>query len=315
MGDKKFKGIKERYPKIPTNSKIRGFIQMIRPFTAFAAFIAGFFLTYTFSMLTDTPFPLGTAALIGFILAIMQGAGQALNQSTKEEVEIDKINGKTYRPTVSGLISLKEGQIFAVILMTVATIISFYLDWKFGVMAIVINIFAATYTLPPIRSKKRFFINNLHQAISRGLLPPIFVSMLFGDIYFAIGIGIAMTMWVIGFQTTKDFDDVEGDRKFNIRTLPVVLGKESTVGFILLFNIISGISLAGAFYYGAIPLQPLWTLLLIPIGLGFYVVHVLKHDVKMNRLENSYSWILFYITLMLWYAIPTMILFAQSLIN
>ncbi|GAI23830.1 unnamed protein product [marine sediment metagenome] len=119
------------------------------------------------------------AISLGFTLAFLQAGGQVMNQSIAEEVEIDRLNGKTYRPTVDGRIALKQAMITSVILYLAGILLAFRLSPAYGLFSMLITFFAAGYTLPPLRMKKRFLLNNIWQGVARGMLPVVYVSLAF----------------------------------------------------------------------------------------------------------------------------------------
>jgi len=298
----RYYGIKKRYPRLP-GDKWKAYLQMIRPFTVFAAGLAGIFLGITFTLLSGGTFGDGKVILLGLTLGLLQAGGQCFNLSYPKEIEIDKIN-KPYRPTVTGLVTTKSGFILSFILFGIGNSTAFLLGLEAGIVSLVITLFAIFYTASPIRAKERFMVGNIYQGIARGLLPPIFASMIFGFYEFAIVYGIAIALWITGFQSTKDFDDIEGDRQFGIKTLPVVLGRRGTISAMMVMLIASSVPLYLGFALGIIPNEPIWFLIFAPLIISIKILTTLKKDVKMVRMENSLSWVYFYLTLMFWFLIP-----------
>lgn len=298
------KGIKGIYPLVPFPEKIRGYIALIRAFTCFGAFMSGLlFSIFAFRYYGQTVNWI-QAIGAGLALALLQGAGQALNQSLPEEIEIDKINGKTYRPTVRGIIKPREARNFSAFLIISGLAIAAMMSYLFLMLACVISFFAVFYTYPPLRVKRFFILNNVHQGIARGFMPVISVWSIAGNLSSPVpyALGTVIAIWIVGAQSTKDFGDEEGDRRFNIRTLPVVLGFERALNFMSLVMCISLVLLTVFCSWGLLPVRLLLLgLLIIP---SLLIVHGLRKGYKHRLLENNLSWAVYYVSLMLWYALP-----------
>jgi len=270
------------------SKRLRAFIDLMRPFTLIGAFTAGFCLYFAISH------SILKSIISGLVLALLQAGGQVLNQSEPEEVEIDRLNGKTYRPIVKGIITPEEGKVFGIFLMVLGVTLACFISFNYLIFSILIAFFAWSYSCYPIRVKKRFFLNNLWQGISRGLLP--FLAVL-GVNKISLGIGLPCAMWTSFAQTTKDFNDVEGDRRFGIKTLPVVLGKERALMVMDLGMRLSFVLLFSLILLGVLP-----KIFIIYMGLLVPSLAIPRLIYKEHKfLENNYAWGLFYITLGLFY--------------
>jgi len=300
--------VRDLRPARYLGERARAFIDLMRPLTLVAAGLAGFFLVLLCSAYYGSPFDCRLALGCGASLALLQAAGQALNQSLPEEIAIDRASGKVYRPTVRGLVTPAEGALFSSVLFVLGVSVAFHMGVFFGLLSVVIAFFAAFYTLPPLRVKRRFVVNNLWQGVSRGLLPVLAVGHgLFGaGDSFPLCMGWVIAVWMAGAQPTKDFADEAGDRAFGIRTLPVVLGRRGAMlvmggfvaaSFVLLWSLIG---------LGLLPAGFGWlTALLAPSLLIFYA---LERGWESELVENSVAWGLMYATLGLWYVLPPLIL-------
>lgn len=289
--------------------KARAFIDLMRPFTMLASIIAGISIVALYSAYYQIQFDFKIAFLAGLVLALLQGAGQAMNQSLREEVDIDIANGKTYRPTVLGIISLTEGKIFSLALCAIAISMAFLINFRFGIDSALIGFFAIFYTAPPLRVKKRFLWNNIWQGISRGFMPWVAVWHIAGretDVI-PVALGFVTAIWLMGYQSCKDFTDIEGDKKFGIRTLPVVLGIEQTRYMMLWFGAVAFGSLIFWINKGWVPVKFIFLLILaIP---SIWIFLDLKYDItKPTLIENSRAWGVMYGTLGLFYTLPAVIM-------
>ena len=290
--------------------RIRGFFDLMRPFTILGGLIAGFFLTMLASKVYGVTFDFSLALFVGVILGLLQGASQALNQSIEEELEIDKITGKAkYRPTGRGIISLTEGKIFATILYVAAIACAFFIKPLFGVFISIIAFFGVFYTLPPIRAKRFFLVSNVWQGIARGMLPIFSVFAIFGNPFTSLSVSLASVIgvWMVGAQASKDHgDDVKGDLRYGIQTFFVRLSENQ--GLYLM-----GVFMGTAFVLLAIftslnLLPPIFLLLLILVIPSVLILYFLKHNCVAHLLENDAGWVSMYLSLALWYILPAIIL-------
>jgi 4-hydroxybenzoate polyprenyltransferase len=132
-------------------------------------------------------------------------------------------------------------------------------------------------------------------AVSRGLLPFIAVWSAFAYPFELKPwlLGSIAFLWVFAFQVTKDIPDVEGDRMYGIRTLPVVYGVKKTVSFVKWASLLPFLPLALYIWLGMLPHQYLLLLSLVAVR----QVGVWGFERKTEILENTISWNMFYIGL------------------
>lgn len=297
-------GIKEGYPLVPLPEKAKGFIALMRPMTMTGGILAGFFLVILASSYYNIPLSLSLALLTGICLAILHAASQALNQAAKEEIEIDKIN-KPYRPVVKGIITPEEAMLFSVILFLIAAVLAFAIKPIFIIGISTIAFFSIFYTLPPLRMKRRFVLNNIWQGIARGFLPPVAVFSIFSphlDIL-PVALGIIIALWIMGLQSAKDVDDIEGDKEFGIRNFFTVWGEEKALNVMGILMVFSFVVLNVFVYLEYLPVSmvPL-NILAVP---SFGIIHFLNKSSQLT--ENNVGWILFYGTVGLWYIFPAVL--------
>lgn len=243
---------------------------------------------------------------MGLIMALLQSGGQALNQSIEEEVKIDVINGKTYRPTVEGILSLKEGKIISTILFAVACLMAGLMNLVFFAACLVISFFAIAYTVPPFRVKKYFLVSNVWQGVARGLLPWLAVSTLFPGLgWFPLWTGLPLMVWCFGAQATKDFGDEVGDKRYGIKSFPVVLGRDLAIVAMIFFMGMGVVLLNWLVSLGWLPLKFL-TLNFLIVSSAF-IVYGLRKGLKTEKFENNISWLIFYGSLGFYYLIPVVL--------
>lgn len=286
------------YPNIPLNDKIKGYAQLTRPFTVVAAFLVTFSIYIYACLYYGVTLNWVTAFTVGLSLSCVQAFGQVMNQCHLTEIEIDRINGKTYRPLVSGLISSNEGMGLGILYLLMGIFLGFSVTIMFGTIVLILAFLAFFYTFEPFRFKNMFIINNLVQAISRGFLPFVAVFLIFRFDVVAVFYGLTIMFWVFGAQTTKDFCDVEGDKTFGVKTFPVVLGKRAKT-LIFVFTHLSMILLVVGVITSILPMYYILSIMIIiPTYLILFSLY------KKSPTENNLAWMIFYVTLAFWTFIP-----------
>ena len=159
--------------------------------------------------------------------AVLNAASNALNQIY--DVEIDRIN-KPRRPLPSGRLTRDRAWVFTLVNYALAL----WLAWLVAPggrhecfwIVVMAAIMTFIYSAPPFRTKRRGIWANVTIAIPRGVLlkvagwsavkpivglEPWYIGSIFG-------------LFLIGASTTKDFADIEGDRRDGCGTLPIRYG-------------------------------------------------------------------------------------------
>ncbi|MCK5612425.1 UbiA family prenyltransferase [Candidatus Pacearchaeota archaeon] len=270
--------------------KLRGFADLLRPFTILVAFFSGVAIAVGVLRYYNLPlhFYWKDAIYGGSVFAFVTAASNALNQYT-DSAE-DGVN-KGYRPIPQGVVTHHEAHTIAYLLYFAGLVRAFVLSPSFGIFITLIALITIFYSLEPVRLKKRFLINNLSLAIARGYLPTIALWSIWGDLsdplphYF----GIALVLYLMGATTTKDFPDMEGDSKQGIKTLPTTIGYGPTVATIGLFFILSYSWFYWIGMWQFVTLSPLSVAVMITLN-------------KTSELhEYTRAWMISYINLMLFY--------------
>jgi 4-hydroxybenzoate polyprenyltransferase len=235
--------------------------------------------------------------LVGaLVAAILNAASNGLNQIY--DFEIDRIN-KPRRPLPSGRLTLRQAWAF-----TIATfLVAWTLAWvvapvgrhEFFWLVVSASLITTLYSVPPFRTKRLGIWANVTIAIPRGVLLKVAgwstVKTIAGEEPWYIG--AIFGLFLLGATTTKDFADMEGDRRGGCRTLPIVFGVERAAwmispSFVVPFLLIpvgawSGI-LTGHFWL----LQALGAVM---TGYGLYVCYLMlrrPHELAID--ENHVSW-------------------------
>lgn len=316
---------KDSYKKVVYAPKVRGVIDLFRPFTLLAPLIGG--LSAALMALAIDPLPkyagrfIINGAFVGpefswsypfmfwkfpllellagvSALMLVNAGSNILNQVY--DFRIDKIN-KPYRPITAKIITLNEAR-------TLAWVVYLVTLWRaaavgsgaFLFLILIIMLITIFYSIPPIRFKKRLFISNITIAFARGMLGFVAGWCIFGDPFNSTPwlIGLVMGIYLIGAVTTKDFTDMKGDRKFGMRTLPIVFGKQKAIAISAPFFVSPFILIPLGIWRGHLIEESM--ILTALIIWGIYIILLLYKfgDVPDKKFENTTVWIHMYLMLM-----------------
>ncbi len=216
----------ERYPgwRVGLPRKLGAYVELIRPFTLLAPLFGGLGASLLVLSTQDFEGFSWPTLIYGVVtLMLLNAASNCMNAAY--DAHIDRIN-KPYRPIPKGLVTRDEAFSIAFLLYFVAFVRAMLISPEFWALVTIITIITIYYSMPPIRFKKRFWVSNISIAMARGLLGFVAAWSIFGDPWDPTPwvIGGILFIYLVGATTSKDFTDIEGDRKFGMRTLPVVYG-------------------------------------------------------------------------------------------
>lgn len=189
-----------------------------------------------------------------------------LNQLT--DVEIDRIN-KPHLPLASGAFSLKQGRWIVGITGFLAIAIAALSGWWLFATVAISLLLGTVYSLPPIRLKQFPFLAAFCILTVRGIIVNLGLFLHFSQ-KFQLEEMITSTVWTltmfillftIAIAIFKDVPDLEGDKKYNIATFTLILGKSkvfnisrSVITFCYLGMVVAGIfwldSINAGFFVG-----------------------------------------------------------------
>ena len=213
------------------HSALRNYVDLARPFTLVApalGFVSGA-LTAVGAAPRDVWSPaIMVAPLLGSAMAALLNAGNnALNQIY--DLEIDRVN-KPKRPLPSGRLSIRQVWEFTIVTYTLALVLAWLVapggrHECFWLVAAAV-VFTYIYSVPPLRSKRLGIWANVTIAIPRGTLLKVAG---WSSVKTIVGvepwyIGAIFGLFLLGATTTKDFADMDGDRRGGCRTLPIQYG-------------------------------------------------------------------------------------------
>ena len=212
-------------------SAIRDYVDLARPFTLVApalGFISGALTAIGAAPREPWSPALLTAPFIGAAMAALLNAGNnALNQIY--DLDIDRVN-KPKRPLPSGRLTIAQVWWFTNITYALALVLAWLVAPRgrhecFWLVAVAV-VCTYLYSVPPFRSKRLGIWANVTIAIPRGVLLKVAG---WSSVKTIVGlepwyIGCIFGLFLLGATTTKDFADMEGDRRGGCRTLPIQYG-------------------------------------------------------------------------------------------
>jgi 4-hydroxybenzoate polyprenyltransferase len=246
------------------------------------------------------PVILGTA-----MAAVLNAANNAINQIY--DLDIDRVNKPT-RPLPSGRMSLGEAWAFTIVTFVIANAMAFFVSPVGTRECFWIVLFTTfmcwIYSAPPLWTKRRGIWANITIAIPRGVLLKVagWSTVKTVDDVEPWYIGAIFGLFLLGAASTKDFADIEGDRRGGCHTLPIDYGVRKATWimapfFVLPFVLIPvGVRL-GFLTGNAFLLDALGASLIV---YGIYTVWLLvRNPDELATTENHPSWTHMYLMMML----------------
>ncbi len=288
------------------------FLRLSRPFTllAPAAGMASGSLVALGTLRGRPGVPGDADLLLGHLPQILAGAALAalLNASSNAvnqvfDLAIDRVN-KPDRPLPKGEVTIRGALLFAA--ATAAAAVA--LAWRLNPVTLWIVLFTAlvvyAYSGPPFRTKRFWQLANLTIAIPRGTL--LFVAgwtAVDGDARLG-----SMLLWVLGGMyglfilgaaTTKDYADMEGDRREGCVTLPLRFGVRRSIWITAPFLVLPWLLLpAGVLAHGNASPRGIFHAALgfLLAGWGAYIVRLLLRDPQSLTAARTHpSWVHMYL--------------------
>ncbi|HJZ70279.1 MAG TPA: UbiA family prenyltransferase [Vicinamibacterales bacterium] len=209
----------------------RAYVDLARPFTLVApalGFISGALTAVGAAPREPWSAGLLVPALLGSAMAALLNAGNnALNQIY--DLEIDRVN-KPARPLPSGRLTILQVWRFTNVTYAIALVLAWLVApggrhecfW----LVVIAVVCTYLYSVPPFRTKRLGIWANVTIAIPRGTLLKVAgwssVKTIAGVEPWYIG--AIFGLFLLGATTTKDFADMDGDRRGGCRTLPIQYG-------------------------------------------------------------------------------------------
>ena len=225
------------------------------------------------------------------------------------DIEIDRIN-KPNLPLASGEFSLQQGKWIVGITGCLGLIVAFGAgNWLFATVVISL-IIGTAYSVPPIRLKQFPLFAAFCILTVRGIVINLGLFLHFSDKFdsqealnpYVWTLTLFILFFTIAIAIFKDVPDLEGDKKYNIITFTLVIGKSAV------FNISRGVIticylgtiFAGIFWLNSINLTIFVSCHLILLGLLWWRSQNVDLEQK-NAIADFYQfiWKLFFLEYLL----------------
>ncbi len=280
--------------------KVRAYLDLTRPFTLLAPFIGGVLFGLMALLYSDDKsldWDTGFKIFYGAITLVLLNAGSnAINQVT--DVDTDKIN-KPYRPIPAGAVTEGEAETIGYLLWFIGLTRAMLTGWVF--FAVCLGIWGATYIYSkPPAMKRRFVLNNLTIAVSRGFLGPLAGWSVIGDPFAPpiLAICTVFAIYTFGATVFKDLPDKEGDKQNDVRNFVTVMGERSAVAVAGCFMVGANLVATSFTIMGILPPATMWFNLNLVLT-AWILFMAWGGDESDSYIENRWSWVLMYIQMML----------------
>jgi 4-hydroxybenzoate polyprenyltransferase len=279
---------------------VRAYVELARPFTLVAPALG--FISGALTAIGAHPREPWSAALlipplVGSLMAAVLNAGNnALNQIY--DLEIDRVN-KPKRPLTSGRLTISQAWVFSAVSYVLALVLAWLVAPGgrrecFWLVAIAV-VCTCLYSVPPFRTKRLGIWANVTIAIPRGVLLKVAgwssVKTIFGVEPWYIG--AIFGLFLLGATTTKDFADMEGDRRGGCRTLPIQYGVRRAAWMISPSFVVPFVMINVGAFLGVLT-GNFWLLQLlgaVMTAYGLYVCYLmLRRPEELAVEENHVSW-------------------------
>lgn len=207
------------------------------------------FSILAFSMLLGVPFKLP----IFFMIFSFSFAMFFLNSSNQLfDYNLDKIN-KPQRPLPARRISVNLAITSTILFMLSSILIAFFVGVLFTFVILLYFILSVIYSAPPFRLRRFLFASNFFGTIFHCVLPFIAVWLI-SEKNFTGTIAFLLFFSIFFFiiATTKDFEDMTGEKIKGYLSLPIFLGKKGAICFIWIGLILDLILISLCLLFGFI---------------------------------------------------------------
>jgi 4-hydroxybenzoate polyprenyltransferase len=284
----------------PEPRTLHAYVDLARPFTLVApalGFVSGALTAIGAAPREPWSPSLLVAPLIGSAMAALLNAGNnALNQIY--DLDIDRVN-KPKRPLPSGRLTIAQTWWFTNTAYAIALVLAWLVApggrhecfW----LVLIAVVCTYIYSVPPLRTKRLGIWANVTIAIPRGVLLKVAgwssVKTILGVEPWYIG--AIFGLFLLGATTTKDFADMEGDRRGGCRTLPIQYGVRRAAwmispSFVVPFLMINAGAALGILTGSGLLLQILGAVMTV---YGIYVLYLmLRRPEDLAVEENHVSW-------------------------
>jgi 4-hydroxybenzoate polyprenyltransferase len=203
---------------------VRRYWELARPFTLLPpviGIVSGSVVAYGATGAAWNWRAIAPAALAA---AILNAGSNAINQIY--DLELDRVN-KPHRPLPSGRITRRAAAAFSVVCYAAALLTASLVNRETALIYAAAAVGTWMYSAPPLRLRDHWLWSNFTIALFRGALLKVAGWAVLATVLASWEpwyIGAIFFVFLLGAAGTKDFSDLEGDRRGGARTLPVVFG-------------------------------------------------------------------------------------------
>lgn len=203
------------------NKKIEGLIKLLRPELPFAAGIC----VIIGEIITLGSIPSLSELFLGFTWGfLLSGSAMILNDYF--DIEVDKINAPN-RPLPSGLISSKTAIVFTIVISLLGLVSSFFINKIAVLLYIIFWIVGFLYNW---KLKEKGLLGNLFVSSSVAVTI-ILGGIVVGNPWNKAVLIFSMMLFVfdLGEEIAADAMDIEGDKKRNVKSIPILIGRKNAL--------------------------------------------------------------------------------------
>lgn len=211
------------------------------------------------------------------ILIFLVGGFNSFNAVA--DLKIDLIN-KPKRPVPSKKITYSQALFFSALLYTLALFLSFLINREVFFLTVFSIFLTIAYSFPRIYLKKFFLFGNL----SVVFFYTIFCGLLGWALYPSYPIPLTVILFLfflgVGLSVLKDYEDILGDWKYHIKSIPIALGYKCGILFVVFSLFFSLIFLFYSIIQGLLSIKYLLIVAVFP----FFVLNTLKLWLKRKKI-------------------------------
>tara|TARA_B100000579_G_scaffold435122_1_gene457604 strand:+ start:806 stop:1642 length:837 start_codon:yes stop_codon:yes gene_type:complete len=203
------------------------YIKLLRPFNLLISIICVLLSAFILDQLTENLLPIIS------VIFLLGGFSNIINDII--DYKIDYANNLN-RPIASNVISIKAAFLYSLLLLLIACIIT--INFNILTKALIFILIPLIIFYTPF-FKKIPLVGNIIVSFILSMVFIITSTYLLGEIHSDILPPVIFAFFLMLIrEIVKDIADLEGDKKFNINTLPVKFGINIAISFIYLFTII-----------------------------------------------------------------------------
>jgi 4-hydroxybenzoate polyprenyltransferase len=235
--------------------------------------------------------------LLSFSTVLIAAAGYAINDYF--DVRIDKVN-KPERMIIDKGIKRRVAMGAHTVMNILAILIGLYVSWAAGSWKLVfIHVFcAAGLWFYSTNFKRQFFIGNIIIATFTALVPlivgvyelkayynPGLTNIDFRSAAWTLIIALSFFAFIVTLlrEILKDIEDVEGDKEYGCKTMPVVIGVKASKNVAIVISIATMCCLAyiQSIYWSRYNMLAFYYIMLaVQLPFGFLIYKTFKAEVK-----------------------------------